>query len=83
MIEELDMKACIEEHLPTKSDQKILTHADAIAAMILNGLGFANRRIRMEPVLIVCLLGWNGPGHMLINLIPLKIPCLHIQRQAI
>ena len=49
MIEQLDMKACIETELPTKSDQKILTHADAISAMILNGLGFANRRLYLAP----------------------------------
>jgi transposase len=49
MIEQLDMKACIETELPTKSDQKILTHADAISAMILNGLGFANRRLYLTP----------------------------------
>jgi transposase len=49
MIEQLDIKACIETELPTKSDQKILTHADAITAMILNGLGFANRRLYLTP----------------------------------
>jgi len=49
MIEQLDMKACIETELPTKSNQKILTHADAISAMILNGLGFANRRLYLTP----------------------------------
>jgi transposase len=49
MIEQLDMKACIEAELPTKSDQKILTHADAVSAMILNGLGFANRRLYLTP----------------------------------
>lgn len=35
--------------LPTKSKQKIVTHADGIFAMILNGLGFANRRLYLTP----------------------------------
>jgi len=49
MIEELGIKESIELHLPTKSNQKKVSHATAVAAMILNGLGYANKRLYLTP----------------------------------
>lgn len=49
MIEELGIKETIELHLPTQSEQKRVSHATAVAAMILNGLGYANKRLYLTP----------------------------------
>ena len=43
MIEELGIMEVIEKELPTESECKIVTHAMAVAGMILNGLGYANK----------------------------------------
>ena len=49
MIEELEIKQTIEEHLPSKSEEKKVSHATAIAAMILNGLGYVNKQLYLTP----------------------------------
>ena len=49
MIEELEIKQTIEEHLPSKSEDKKVSHATAIAAMILNGLGYVNKQLYLTP----------------------------------
>lgn len=49
MIEELEIKQTIEEQLPSKNDEKKISHATAIAAMILNGLGYANKQLYLTP----------------------------------
>ena len=43
MIEELGIMDVIDKELPTESEYKIVTHAMAVAGMILNGLGYANK----------------------------------------
>ena len=43
MIRELGIMEVIEEELPTRSASKIVTHAMGVAAMIINGLGYANK----------------------------------------
>ncbi|MGD9595732.1 MAG: IS1634 family transposase [Wolinella sp.] len=49
MIEELEIKQTIEACLPSKSEEKKVSHATAIAAMILNGLGYANKQLYLTP----------------------------------
>ena len=49
MIEELGIMDVIDKELPTKSESKIITHSMAVAAMILNGLGYANKQLYLTP----------------------------------
>lgn len=49
MIEELDIRASIEDELPTKSEDKKVSHATAVSAMILNGLGYVNKQLYLTP----------------------------------
>ncbi len=49
MIQELGIMDVIDQELPTKSESKIVTHAMAVAAMILNGLGYANKQLYLTP----------------------------------
>jgi len=49
MIEELEIKQTIEEQLSSKSEEKKVSHATAIAAMILNGLGYVNKQLYLTP----------------------------------
>ncbi len=49
MIEELEIKETIEHLLPLKSEEKKVSHATAIAAMILNGLGYVNKQLYLTP----------------------------------
>lgn len=49
MIEELDIKGSMEDELPTKSEDKKVSHATAVAAMILNGLGYVNKQLYLTP----------------------------------
>ena len=38
-----------EQHMPTTSPQKKLSHGDCVVAMLLNGLGFTGRTLHMYP----------------------------------
>lgn len=49
MIEELEIKETIEHLLPSKSEDKKVSHATAIVAMILNGLGYVNKQLYLTP----------------------------------
>jgi len=49
MIEELEIKQTIEELLPSKSEDKKVSNATAIVAMILNGLGYVNKQLYLTP----------------------------------
>lgn len=49
IIEELEIKQTIEACLPSKSEEKKVSHATAIVAMILNGLGYANKQLYLTP----------------------------------
>jgi len=49
MIEELEIKQTIDACIPSKSKEKKVSHATAIAAMILNGLGYANKQLYLTP----------------------------------
>lgn len=49
MIDELEIKQTVQEVLPTQSNDKKVSHATAIAAMILNGLGYANKQLYLTP----------------------------------
>jgi len=49
MIKELGIMEIIAKELPTLSESKIVTHEMAIAAMILNGLGYANKQLYLTP----------------------------------
>lgn len=49
MIEELEIKQTIDALLPSRSDNKVVSHATAIAAMILNGLGYVNKQLYLTP----------------------------------
>ena len=49
MIKELGIMDIIDKELPTKSESKIITHSMAVAAMILNGLGYANKQLYLTP----------------------------------
>lgn len=49
MIEELHIKETIEQLIPAKSDDKKVSHATAVAAMILNGLGYVNKQLYLTP----------------------------------
>ena len=49
MIEELGIMNVVDQELPTKSKSKIVTHGMAVAAMILNGLGYANKQLYLTP----------------------------------
>jgi transposase len=49
MIEELEIKETIEHLLPLKSEDKKVSYATAIAAMILNGLGYVNKQLYLTP----------------------------------
>jgi len=49
MIKELGIMDVIEEEIPTKSDYKKVNYSMAVAAMILNGLGYANKQLYLTP----------------------------------
>lgn len=49
MIDELQIKQNIEELLPSNSEDKKISHATAITAMILNGLGYVNKQLYLTP----------------------------------
>jgi len=49
MIKELEIMDIIEQELPTKSESKIITHSMAVAAMIINALGYANKQLYLTP----------------------------------
>ena len=49
MIEELGIREVLEEMLPTRSKDKKVSHATAVAAMILNGLGYVNKQLYLTP----------------------------------
>ena len=49
MIQELGIMEVVNKELPTQSDSKIVTHGMAVAAMILNGLGYANKQLYLTP----------------------------------
>ena len=49
IIEELGIMDVVDKELPTKSDSKIVTHGMAVAAMILNGLEYANKQLYLTP----------------------------------
>lgn len=45
MCKELKIAELIDEHLPSSSSDKILSTGNAVVALILNGLGFVNKRL--------------------------------------
>jgi transposase len=49
MIKELGIMDIVDKELPTKSESKIISHGMAVAAMILNGLGYANKQLYLTP----------------------------------
>jgi len=49
MIEELEIKEQIDAMLPSHSDDKKVSCATSVAAMILNGLGYANKQLYLTP----------------------------------
>jgi transposase len=49
MIEELEIKQTIEASLPLRCEEKKVSHATAITAMILNGLGYVNKQLYLTP----------------------------------
>ena len=49
MIKELGIMDIIDKELPTKSEYKIVSHSMAVAAMIINGLGYANKQLYLTP----------------------------------
>ena len=49
MIEELEIKQTIDTVLCSKSEDKKVSHATAVAAMILNGLGYVNKQLYLTP----------------------------------
>ena len=49
MIKELGIMEVVAKELPTLSESKIVSHEMAIAAMILNGLGYANKQLYLTP----------------------------------
>jgi len=49
MIKELGIIDIIDEELTVKSGIKKITHGKAIAAMIINGLGYANKQLYLSP----------------------------------
>jgi transposase len=46
MIEELEIITCIDETIPT---EKKISHGTAVASLLLNGLGFANKQLYLTP----------------------------------
>ncbi len=49
MIEELEIMEQIDQMLPSLSDDKKVSCATSVAAMILNGLGYANKQLYLTP----------------------------------
>jgi len=49
MIEELEIIKTVESYLPSKSKSKKISHGMGVAAMILNGLGYANKQLYLTP----------------------------------
>ena len=49
MIKELGIMDIVDKELPTKSEYKIVSHSMAVAAMIINGLGYANKQLYLTP----------------------------------
>lgn len=45
MCKELKIAELIDEHIPSSSSDKILSTGNAVVALILNGLGFVNKRL--------------------------------------
>ena len=45
MIRELEIMEVIDEVIPSQSESKIVSHGMAVAAMILNALGYANKQL--------------------------------------
>jgi len=50
MIDELKIKESIDESLPTSSEYKNLSYGESVKAMILNGLGYANKQLYLTPL---------------------------------
>ena len=49
MIRELEIMDQIDTMLPSKSEDKKVSCATGVAAMILNGLGYANKQLYLTP----------------------------------
>jgi len=50
MIDELKIAESIDEALPTLSKSKNLSYGESVKAMILNGLGYANKQLYLTPL---------------------------------
>ena len=49
MCQEIELSKLIDELLPAKQDTQQVSTGKALEAMILNGLGFANKRLYLIP----------------------------------
>ncbi len=49
MIRKLEIVEVIDEAIPSQSESKVVSHGMAVAAMILNGLGYANKQLYLTP----------------------------------
>jgi len=49
MCQELKISELIDQHIPIKSPDKILSTGHAVVGLILNGLGFVNKRLYLVP----------------------------------
>ena len=49
MIKELGIIDVVDKTVPIKSESKIISHGMAVAAMIINSLGYANKQLYLTP----------------------------------
>lgn len=67
MCEELQISSIIDTHIANDSADKILSTGNAVVGMILNGLGFVNKRLYLVPQFFE-----NKPAAKLLNVSYLK-----------
>lgn len=67
MCSELKISKIIDQHIPAQSADKILSTGNAVVGLILNGLGFVNRRLYLVPNFFE-----NKPVDKLLNVSYLK-----------
>ena len=70
MYDELGLGVMIDQHIPQVCGKRIISVGDAVKAMVLNGLGFANQRLYLVPSFFESkptdrLIGWGiEPEHL-------------------
>ena len=60
MCREIGISDLIDEHCPSDSSEQLVSTGKALEAMILNGLGFVNKRLYLIPHFLDNNLGENS-----------------------